>query len=50
MSPMKRATNIGGKNANLFYKRKAGAHENRGTKRMRTRQKQRRIEKALKEY
>ena len=41
---------IGGENANLFYKRKAGAHENRANKRMRTRQKAIRIKKILKEY
>jgi hypothetical protein len=39
-----------GQDANAFYKRKAGAHDHKLTKRNKTRQKIRKIKKILEEY
>ena len=39
-----------GQDANTFYKRKAGAHDHKLTKRKKTRQKTRKIKKILEEY
>jgi len=39
-----------GQDANAFYKRKAGAHDHKSTKRNKTRNKQARIKKCLEEY
>jgi len=39
-----------GQDANDFYKRKAGAHDHKLTKRKKTRQKTRKIKKILEEY
>ena len=39
-----------GEDANSFYKRKAGAHDHKLTKRKKTRQKTKRIKEILEEY
>jgi len=46
----KRAIWDSGADANAFYKRKAGAHDHKLTKRNKTRDKQNKIKRILEEY
>ena len=47
---LKQAIFVSGYDANTFYKRKAGAHPHKLSKRNKTRNKQAKIDKILKEY